>query len=256
MKKIILFCCFIGTALTYACDSENASDKTTALPAPELLLPENITPESFVLRWKAVDHAVLYAYRVYDFSTDSEPIVYQNTTTTQASVTGLRPETQYSIGVKAIGDGHSWGDSAWCSTNVETSPRETPDFTFKVTELKPDSFYVTVYPETTGITYYAGWMERAEWTSYLASDGTLNTETFQEAVRSRLEKEAEEEGLSYLQYLGRNTYESGNGKRMFHVAWVEPGTSCVFYLFGCDRWNEYTFSDKVYFIEVTTPNQL
>lgn len=257
MKRIVLQCCFLGTALLNAACGSDASDKTTALSAPEHLISENNTPESFDLRWEPVEHAVSYVYQVIDFSMDTKPIVLENTTDTQASVSGLRPETQYSIGVKAIGDGRTWGDSPWCSTNAETLPAKIPDYTFDVKEPTPDSFCIivyptVVYPDPINIGYYVGWMEQTEWTGYLASDGTLDTKALQEAVRSRLEKEAEKYGSTYLKELQFYTYKSS---MELEVSSLTPGTGYVVYAFGCDRENG-TFFDNVCFTVVTTPYRL
>lgn len=253
MGKFFLLCCFLGTAmLTAACDSEDASGKTTALPTPEFLVSENVTPESFDLRWESVDHAVSYIYQITDYSTDTKPMLSKNTTTPQASVTGLKPETQYSVSVKAIGDGRTWGDSKWCSTVAETSSLPIPDFKFEVTKPMPDSFHVTVYPAASNMEYFMGWMEQTEWADYLASDGTLDIGALHETVRSRLEKEAEDLGESYLKHLRINTFQ---GTWEFEVSPLTPGASYVVYTFGCDR-QKGTFFDNVYSIVVTTPYRL
>ena len=114
-----------------ACGEENSNTPnpntpntppTQAVPltAPELTI-EEITAEGFTLVWEAVEHAAAYAFVV---GTGKE------ITTQHCSVTmsGLEPETTYSVKVKALsGDLARYEDSAWDTLSVTTLAEENED---------------------------------------------------------------------------------------------------------------------------------
>lgn len=229
-------------------ESEWATIQITTTSGEHVLaVPANLTisevkDTSFILSWDAVDNATGYVYVVGNGAE-------QTTSATSVTVTGLTPDTEYLIRLKATAEG-DWEDSDWAGDTVRTLPSAS-DVPFTITvpeeELKAFSFTVRVTPKDATMPYYVSYLTDEEWEEMLGADGNLDEEALHEMDLSLMQLLAMLTGTTYPEILGEMTL-TGTQDVGFDA---NPQTHYRVYAYG---WGlDGNFLTKTVVGELTTP---
>lgn len=167
MNKLIKTFMLVALAAGFcACsDDEPAPAQAAQTPAPEA---SQITENSFSVSWAPVDGIESYAYVLQHKGANGSivPIVAE-TETEELSVVfnDLKPSTEYTFRVKAIGDGTKWLDSEWAKLTVTTASAaylakpwvEVGDITYQKHNYMSTYCYINVAftPNDKTASYYA-----------------------------------------------------------------------------------------------------
>lgn len=116
----------IGDGSAYLDSTEsNKSFATEAVVIPQLTMSDitvgSATASSLVASWTTVANATGYKYKVTKTSDGTEIKAETAETGTSVTVTGLTPETEYTISVLATGNGVDYLDSPYKSANGTTT---------------------------------------------------------------------------------------------------------------------------------------
>lgn len=105
--------CVTRTADSKDSDDITVKQKSGKLSAPAITLTPDAANEKFTVSWTAVTNASKYEYYVLDESADYKVDVTQtaNASTLSFEVTSINLGEEYTVSVKAIGNGAPWVDS-------------------------------------------------------------------------------------------------------------------------------------------------
>lgn len=230
-------------------DSKWATISVKTLAHMQLTAPANLTvteqkTTSVVLTWDAVENAAGYIYQVGE---QAELSVDKNTVT----LSGLTPDTEYVVKVKATGgDGSPYLDSEWGTVTFRTAA-EAKEALFEVTftDLKARSFTLNVTPKDPNMNYYLGWADEAEWADYLDENGIFDEDVFLASQIEFMEFFAAMIGSTYPAVLADMIYTGPMS--IPYDSYIDPETHYYGYAFGWDL--DGNFTSEVVITEADTP---
>lgn len=114
------FLCIVLTAAFTACEPEPEVPTTQRLVMSDVTI-SGFTENSVAFAWKAVENASAYQYKIVAES-DQSVVVEQevSSATLQAEVSGLESETEYTLQIRAMGEG-VYTDSEWKTAKFTTA---------------------------------------------------------------------------------------------------------------------------------------